>query len=236
MKLNVFYRISDAGNQKDKLPAADKKACLSNAIRVFGASHFYVLADNCSEATIQMIRDSGLEPRISHLGNAGSFLAMAGWAIQTASEGDAIYFLEDDYLHFPDSPKVILDGLRRADYVSLYDHPDKYTEGVNPFVERSGEWGRILAGEFCHWKTSNSTTMSFALRYETLKQDFPVWEEHCRNGYPDDFHAFLKLQSLGSWENRILGSQRVLISSLPSFATHTEMQWLAPLRNWQNLC
>ncbi len=236
MKLHVFYRISDAGNPKEKLKNAGKKACLSNALEVFGKENFHIRADNCSEETLRMLDEFGLRPEISSLGNAGSWLASAAQALSPAYEGTALYFLEDDYLHLPGSPEILLDGLSRADYVSLYDHPDKYRDGINPFIKNEGEWSRVLLGKFCHWKTSNSTTMTFALRQETLLADWQVWEDHCQNGFPDDFNAFLRLQSLDTWENRIFGSGRTLISSLPAFASHGESEWLSPLRNWSESC
>ena len=182
-----------------------------------------------------MIRETGLKAEISALGNAGSWLASAQEALKPEFEDFALYFLEDDYLHLPGSKDVLLDGLSKADYVSLYDHPDKYQSGANPFVEAGGEQSRILMGQFCHWKTSNSTTMTFAVRQKTLMEDFPLWQRHCAAGFPNDFEAFLELQSLGSWENRIFGHGRKLITSLPAFSTHSETAWLSPLRNWSDL-
>lgn len=235
MKLHVFYRISDSGNPKEKIPGAGKKECLDNALAIFGKDHFSIRADNCSEDTIQLVRNFGLEPEISALGNAGSWLASARQALSPEFERSAIYFIEDDYLHLPGAAEVIFDGLSKADYVSLYDHPDKYTTGINPLLEASSELSRISPGKFCHWKSSNSTTMTFALKQETLKADFSLWERHCAAGFPDDFRAFLELQSLDSWENRLFGKGRKLITSLPAFCTHTETAWLSPLRNWSEI-
>jgi hypothetical protein len=235
MNLNIFYRISDAGNPKEKISGKGKKECLGNALEIFGKDHFNIRADHCSEETLRMIRNFGLEPEISSLGNAGSWLKSARQALSPEYQNSALYFIEDDYIHLPDSTGAILDGLSIADYVSLYDHPDKYTSGINPLLEDSSEWSRISPGKFCHWKSSNSTTMTFALKQETLKADFPVWERHCAAGFPDDFRAFLELQSLDSWENRMFGRGRKLITSLPAFSTHTESAWLSPLRNWSEI-
>jgi hypothetical protein len=236
MNLAVFYRISDAGNQKEKLAGSSKRKCLENALKVFGTKHFYLRADNCSEQTLKMLEDFGLKPEISSLGNAGSWLASARQALQSEFNNFSLYFPEDDYLHLPGSPECILDGLSKADYVSLYDHPDKYQTGFNPFTDDSGELCRLLPGQYCHWKTSNSSTMSFAVNQKTLQSDFPIWEKHCRAGFPNDFEAFLELQSLDSWNNRIFGRGRKLISSVPGMCTHTETKWLSPLRNWEKLC
>jgi len=232
MKLAVFYRISDAGNPKEKLSGTGKQKCLENALSIFGEADFHIRADNCSENTLRMLEGFGLKPEISSLGNAGSWLASARQALHMEFQDYALYFPEDDYLHFPGSAEVLIDGLSMADYVSLYDHPDKYQQGPNPMVGKDGEICRVLPGKHCHWKSSNSTTMTFAVKQETLLADFPVWEKHCQMGFPNDFQAFLELQSLDSWENRLFGKNRKLITSLPAFSTHTETDWLSPLRNW----
>jgi hypothetical protein len=236
MKLAVFYRISDSGNKKEKLAGAGKQKCLENALRVFEREHFYIRADHCSDDTLQMLDKLSLKPEVSQLGNAGSWLASARQALSNDFQGFALYFLEDDYLHLPDSGKIILDGLSRADYVSLYDHPDKYQTGPNPFADNQGEICRVLPGKYCHWKTSNSTTMTFAVKQQTLKEDFSLWERHCMAGFPNDFEAYLELQAMDSWENRIGAKKRKLVTSLPAWSTHTETEWLSPLRNWTELC
>jgi hypothetical protein len=235
MKLQVFYRISDAGNPKNKLEGTDKKFCLENALSVFGKDNFHIRADNCSNETLDMIASYGIKPIISSLGNAGSWLATAIEAMSAEYNGDLLYFLEDDYLHLPGSAEAILDGLELADYLSLYDHPDKYKAGENPFVLDGGETSLVLSGKFCHWKSSNSTTMTFAVKQSTFLEDWPIWQKSCEAGYPDDYRTFLKLQSLDTWENRLLGKKRRLITSIPAFATHTETAFLAPHRNWKNL-
>lgn len=236
MKLAVFYRISDIGNPKEKVPGAGKKECLGNALEIFKKENFFIRADNCSEETLQMIRNFGLEPVISKLGNAGSWLASARQALEPEFENFALYFLEDDYLHLDGSSDLILDGLSQAEYVSLYDHPDKYLHGINRLLEDDSERSQISTGKLCHWKTSNSTTMTFAVKQEILKADFPIWKKHCSDGFPNDFSAFLEIQSLDSWENRLFGKKRKLITSLPAYCTHTETAWLAPLRNWTEIC
>ncbi len=235
MKLKVIYRISDAGNPKPKLQGGSKQKCLENALQVFGKESIVVQADHCTEATLRILEQLGLDFQTSSLGNAESWRLVASRALKESEAGTALYFLEDDYLHIKGAAEVILDGLTRADYVSVYDHPDKYIDGPNPFVSKGGEESRVLLGKLCHWKISNSTTMTFAVRKETLAADWHVWEEFTSAGFPDDFHAFLRLCSLGSWENRIFGSGRKLFTSLPAFATHTELEWIAPLRNWTSI-
>jgi len=79
--LKVLYRISDGGNPKVKLPNADKKHCLENAISIFGKENFYVFADNCGKETIEMIAAFGIEAIEIKLGNALSWRHIVQFSI-----------------------------------------------------------------------------------------------------------------------------------------------------------
>ena len=95
-------------------------------------------------------------------------------------------------------------------------------KGGNPFVKSGGEETKILLTDFCHWKVTNSTTMTFAARVKTLKKDERVLRKFTDGTYPFDYKMFLKLRKKG----------RILVSSIPGFATHGEIEWLAPLTDW----
>lgn len=232
-QIQIFYRISDAGNPKPKVEGKSKPACLENALRVFGSDGFHILADHCKPETLSWLQKLEVPLQISGVGNAGSFRKVAEWALETRKPETAFYFLEDDYWHLPGSRERILDGLELGDYVSLYDHPDKYRKGENPFVEDGGEWCKLLLGKTGHWKTSNSTTMTFAVKAETFRADWPHWQTFLKEGYPNDFQAFLFLQNLGSWENRIWGRNRRLLTAVPGMASHLELEYLSPMHNWK---
>jgi copper homeostasis protein CutC len=60
------------------------------------------------------------------------------------------------------------------DYVTLYDHPDKYLnpiEGGNPYCEGRSEFTRVYFGSNSEFKLNNSSTMTFAAKVKTLKDD-----------------------------------------------------------------
>jgi hypothetical protein len=137
-----------------------------------------------------------------------------------------IYFLENDYLHKPNSDKIILEGLELgASFVSLYDHPDKYlppSQGGNPYCEGGAEDTRVYLTESTHWKITNSTTMTFATTEPNLRRAEKTLRKYTQGTYPEDFKMFLDLREQGE----------LLISSIPGYATHGETAWLSPLTDW----
>jgi hypothetical protein len=238
-QLIVLYRISDSGYKKEKLPHATKSHCLENALNVFGKAGFYIFADHCGQNTLDMIRSFGMEPRQTSIGSSGqSWKFVQKFAFDNFKKEDGIYFLEDDYLHLDDAKKIMLEGLSIADYVTLYDHKDKYLDGDkggNPYVKNGGEMSRVLVSGSTHWKTTNSTTMTFGVKLETLIQDFKIWDKYTKGTYPHDFDIFKTLIGFGSIRNKILGKGRRLISPLPGRATHAEINWLSPLVEWEKI-
>jgi hypothetical protein len=254
-KLSVYYRISDKGNEKkQKLKRADKRTCLLNAVREFGAECFHIIADNCKAETVDFIREQGISFEETSLGNCGSFLYMAELILRKHQAEDAVYLLEDDYLHRRGSKAILLEGLALADYVSLYDHPDKYQRAWFRESYYETPLTRIYLSEHVHWRLEDATTMTFACRVQTLREDYPIWQKyaHPRTQSLDDYRAFMEL----TWNRasdmfyflrrgflpefwilckNILSRKKMktLVSPIPSYATHAELQWLAPFIDWE---
>jgi hypothetical protein len=192
--LYTLYRISDKGNPKRKLQHADKFYCLNNFIEVFGKENLVVFADNCNEETINSIRSFGIKLiELPALGNALSFIAVLDFALKHFNDNDTVYFVEDDYLHLKNAGVILNEGLALADYVTLYDNPDKYTDvkngGHNHFIIENGEETKVLLTASSHWKITNSTTMSFATHIKILREDSKLWQFY----KTQDYQAFQKL-------------------------------------------
>ncbi|MFN0048875.1 MAG: hypothetical protein ACKVOU_07125 [Cytophagales bacterium] len=237
--ITTLYRISDGGYKKDKLDFADKFYCLENYISVFGKDELIVFADNCKEETVARLKSYGLDVRFSSIGSSGqSWKMVAKFALENYKDDQIIYFLEDDYLHLKNSRKAIEEALLIADYVTLYDHPDKYIDGKdggNPLVSNGGEFTKVYLTESSHWKQTNSTTMTFATKIATLKQDWAIWDEYTQDALPHDDQIFFKLQGLKKLKFKLFGKRKMLISPIPSLSTHTEKKWLGPLIDWNSL-
>ena len=107
--------------------------------------------------------------------------------------------------------------------MTLYDHPDKYFDGGNPLIEGDGEITKVYLTKSCHWKLTNSTTLTFAATVKTLKRDESILRKWTKPAHANDFELFMEL-----------GGQGVsLISPIPGYSTHGETKWLCPLVNWE---
>ncbi len=154
--------------------------------------------------------------RTTYKSGAYSFLAAVKLAVSAdLPEDTPVYLCEDDYLHQPNARAVLLEGIQIADYVSGYDHPDKYMKhNIKPT--------HVHLTKSTHWREAESTTMTFMTRLKTLREDLPIYEKYCNTGYPYDHEMFLELESRG----------RTLITSIPGVSTHAEIAWLSPLIKW----
>jgi len=225
----VIYRISDAGYNKVKPSYINNESCLANATAAFKNEEWLIIADNISNETYSMICKYHPKQSIKKVsvGNgAGTFNLALDTALKRNKE-DIIYFLENDYLHKPGAAEIIHEGFQTGhSFISLYDHPDKYLnpeDGGNPFCENKSEKTRLYLTNSCHWKISNSTTMTFASKASTINKTIDIMRKHTTGTHPFDFQMFLELAQKG----------HKLVTSVPGFSTHGETKWLSPLTNWQ---
>jgi len=225
--MQVIYRISEAGYPKEKPDYINNKNCFENALKTFNKATWLVIADNVTDETKLYLESKVKTINYVSVGHgAGTFNLALDYAL-TLNDDETVYFLENDYLHKPEADKILEDGLELGfNYVTTYDHPDKYLnpfEGGNPFCSGRAEETRVYLGEYCHFKLTNSTTMTFAAKVKTLKEDEEVLRKWTSETYPYDFQMFMELKQRG----------RRLVSSIPGFATHGETKWLSPLTNWK---
>ena len=139
---------------------------------------------------------------------------------QNFDDDTIIYFLEDDYIHRPGWDKVLIDGFTLpVQYVTLYDHGDKYQEMYKNFMTK------VLHTELSHWMPVPSTTNTFGIKFKTLKEDYLIHEKYSIGYEPSFDHGkFIELHNRG----------RSLISSIPGYSTHSHKDFLSPCINWKN--
>ena len=229
--MRIIYRISDDGYNKVKPDYINNEACLANAVKVFDDCEWSIIADNISEETNNMIQKYKSRDHILYVdkGNGAATFNIALDEALKMNDNDTVYFLENDYLHKPDSRVILEEGFELgASFVSLYDHPDKYlspNEGGNPYCEGGAEETRVYKTDSVHWKITNSTTMTFAAQISSLRENEQVLRNHTSGSHPNDFQMFLELRSLN----------KLLITPIPGYATHGETAWLSPLTDWSKI-
>jgi len=134
-----------------------------------------------------------------------------------------IYWLENDYLHRDGWVEAIkglqyIDG--EYDYVTLYDHPDKYAghKGFHP-IHRNLE-SKIFFDGSRYWRTTPSTTFTFLSRAKTIFEDIDLV------GTCNDHQFFTELN---------LNRGKKLISPLPGYSTHVMKNLFSPGVDWRKV-
>lgn len=224
--MHIIYRTCSAVSQKPRPAWFSKEACLRNLAKVFSrwGNRFHIVCDGemwpggddiCFSGDVEWLQ-------INEHHNAKSFLAALDYA---CTLGGDLYLVEDDFLHLPGAAEVLADGLDHFDYVTGYDHPDKYLLGHVGFEAESDMYTLPVLGNYCHFKGTCSTVMTFAVKADTLREDAKIWRRWSQEKYgcTRDHLAFCELRAKG----------RTVGSSLPAYSTHCEPDWLAPLVDWE---
>lgn len=250
MNKYLLYRISSRINAKPRIAGFSKLACLDNLLASFPGYRMICLADNCDEETVALLlRKDFYRLEVTHLGQTPAFYHLVECALEQLEDADIVYFIEDDYLHVPQASEILEEGLTVFDYVTLYDHPDKYGifgKGRNPYVndDHLSEPTRVFKGRHVLWRTTNSTTHSFACHVRTLREDRWVWLGKLKlRPRLQDFYDWIFLTKPGFNGGRLKfklllrqsmaylammagGRRRTLGVPLPSASAHLEQKYL----------
>jgi len=138
---------------------------------------------------------------------------------------DIIYIVEDDYLHNLNWEDIMQEAFENfnVDYVTLYDHPDKYFLQMYEDLQ-----SKVLHTKSSHWRTTPSTCNTYAGKWKTFKKH---WDTHIKYCTPEHTHdGYDHTKFLDLWQQ---GSN--LISPLPGYSTHCELPFLSPLTDWSNV-
>jgi hypothetical protein len=222
MKLHIYYRLCAKEGNVERPKWYSKKECYGSFVEaLFEVSKKDVsfdlsvdgdiptwtspFSDNCTTVTFDV-------------GKSQSFWAVYQRSLQWPDD-DWAYFVEDDYLHLPDSLFKLRHCIEdvKPDLVSLYDHPDRYRD----LPEHNLTTGRndIYTSRDHHWRTIPSTCMTFACSVRVLKSEqekFEKWKHV-------DFELFPDLLGLKSGERKYL-----MVGAIPSLATHCQSGYIAP--------
>lgn len=228
MAIEVFVRhchFSSISTHKERLPGYDREKCHRNLMD--SADH--------SRARFTFLLDAFHPMQESHFirkekrlvefcagTETGSFLFLLDHVVkQPFSDETIIYFLEDDYLHREGWVDILLEAFTvpEMEYATLYDHGDKYTLPMYKDLT-----AKLYHTPSCHWRSTPSTTNTYAMRFKTLKKHYEVHRAFSLGRkISADHEKFLRLSEMGS----------LLISPLPGFSTHVEKSTLSPTHDWQ---
>jgi hypothetical protein len=230
--IEVFVRhchYSAASAHKDRFATFSKEKCFQNLLSTVDKKRVnltFLLDTFFPSAQPHFITQQSEYPVIEiKAGNeANSFLAMLDHVMAKKLKPETVvYFLEDDYIHKEGWVDVLLEGLSlpSIDYVTLFDHRDKYF-----FPSYADLQAKIFHTKTCHWRTTPSTTNTYAMRFKTLMRDLPIHRVFSEGRkISADHEKFCSLGEKGS----------VLISSIPGYSTHVEPEFASPCQNWEEV-
>jgi len=142
-------------------------------------------------------------------------------------DDDIVYLLEDDYLHregWGDVLKEIFES-SNVDYVSLYDHMDKYIPGYFN-VKAQGFVTQLFCTKSYHWRSTPSTTNSYAMKFSTLKRDIDIHYKWC------DYEKVGKVTQDHAKFCELWNSGKSLVTPIPGYSTHVENELMSPTIDW----
>jgi hypothetical protein len=224
-RVQIFVRhclFSDVSAHKERFPGFSREKCHQNLLATtdWNRAEITYLLDTAKGARENHFLK---EPVISIQAGteALSFLALLDHVLSLNLDPETIlYFLEDDYLHRPGWTSILFEAFQipGVDYVTLYDHRDKYFLPMYQKLE-----SRLFVTPSCHWRSIPSTTQTFAMRYKTLLRDLKYHRRYsAKKPISEDHKKFCKLTRRGA----------LLVSPIPGWSTHAEPAYASPCYDW----
>lgn len=233
-RVTFFYRSTGPDRFPRRPEYFDKLNCLRSFLLAFRhvaprAAVVFLNDGPVPEEREGLMRRFGSVILLPGIGNSPSFRRCVASAL-ALNDGELAYFAEDDYLYVESAFARMLDvfdTIPRADYVTLFDHKDRYTRRD----DARGGYSRLFVAAGQHWRTVESTCMTFGARVRRLRSDAWVLKlGTVPRRRPKDrlMWRLLQGQHLFTWKY----PKRMLLGPVPSLATHMDTAGLAPLVDW----
>jgi hypothetical protein len=233
--LFVIYRSTGPDRFPRRPPYFDKLLCLRSFLLSFrhvgGERRLLFLNDGpVPDDRVALMRQWGSVIELPGLGNGPSFRRAVESALAMPDDTIA-YFAEDDYLYLePALGRVmgVFAAVPAADYVTPYDHLDRYLRTD----DARGGMSRVIVAAGQHWRTVDSTTMTFAVRVARLLRD--AWVVRLATApkkRPKDHLMWRLIQGQKHFFWKF--PKRMLLGPVPSLATHMDTKGLAPAVDWE---
>lgn len=226
----LVYRYCEGQNKKGRPEFFSKGLALASFARsvracaVMPAVTFVVDGPPVREDIRALMESLGSIVHIERGNNSRSYLDALDIAISAGTSW--VYLSEDDYLYREEAFSKLSaahEVLAQQAYITLYDHPDRYTGAdLTP--------ARVLFSGDHHWRGVGSTCMSFAAPRSALRRDRWVHLACSQKPSPMDFLMWrLLVHPTG---RRSLVRRRTIFGPVRSLATHLESAHLAPGIDW----
>jgi hypothetical protein len=223
MKIHIFYRHYNVKKTDGKGRPGwfDYEKCFKNLLSTLTPDvKLYVMFDGDSNTNFISKYKNHYTLHEFKVGNdQDSFFETCHYIKkQNIGDSDLVYFLENDYLHimgWVDKVKELFSTYSNLDYISLYDHFDKYSTMYNNLVSK------IFLSPTHHWRTTPSTCGSFIINKSTFDEDYPILSTMA-----GDHNKFL-------WLNQNKG--RFVATAIPGLSTHCMQGLLSPTINWEKI-
>lgn len=235
MKIKIFVRhckfSSNSANKNNRPKYFSREGCFNNLLNTSDSNTELTVCFDGNLSECDHFLNKNIYKNKFNLfqkkgGNDGvSFLNMIEYVnTLTFDDNDIIYFLEDDYFHNIGWTNILREGFESiaVDYITLYDHNDKYWY---PMYEQL--MSKVLCTKNAHWKSIPNTTNTYACLAKTFKRDYHIHKMYCdlNKGYTRDFDKF----------NHLTNEGKPLISSIPGYSTHCEMEYMSPVIDWETV-
>lgn len=252
ISLDIILRTHDkidvhSYHNQERYCKADKQTvilkCLKSLINSTnnfeGDVNFIWLDDHSNEDTIDKIKDIFNSSKYPYTFTP---LELSGWNASgyemfekgRSSKADLVYFVEDDYLHYPTAIQEMIDcyfefgnNLQKEVGIHPFDDPDNYED-------RYIEEARIVLGKSRHWRTNKYTTFTFMCNPEIVRKNwsklYTVATEYLTDwGERNNIHE-------GTTINYMWRNDAVLFTPIPSVALHMQYdKQKDPYLNWEEL-
>lgn len=229
MKIHIFYRHYNVqGKGSGRRPYwFDYEKCFINLLNTIEDKNvdLHVIMDgDIGDNFIQKYKDRYTLHSISTGSDYDSYIETYNYAKNlNINDKDLIYFLENDYMHvggWVDKVIELFSSYKGLNYVSLYDHLDKYNV-VDEGPDYSDLFSKIILTDSHHWRTTPSTCGSYIIPKNILMED-----EDINTGGPGDHNKFEKLN-----EER----NRFVLTPIPGLSTHCVDGLLSPTIEWDKI-
>lgn len=225
MKLRIFYRhYNVTGTDHRGRPKwFDYEKCFINLLDTIKHENdveLHVIMDgNIDSNFIGKYKQQYIPHEIKAGNDYNSFRSTYEIAKSIESDDDDLYyFLENDYLHvkgWVSKVKELFSTYSNLNYVSLYDHNDKYLPMYSNLVSK------IFTTNTHHFRTTPSTCGTYIVNKKIFLEDYNVPFE-----MEGDHNKFMWLA-----ENK----GRFVITPIPGLSTHCMEGLLSPTIKWNEL-